>query len=350
MAGWNDSDGATVVVADIGGTTLRIGRWDAATGRLHDVTRHAVDGLARYPQEPPERLQSRVLAQLGDRLADYLSTCPEARTVGLAFAGPVDDRGTVLAAPTIWGGGGEPLDLGEILTRRLGRSVVVANDMTAAAWRYAAEETEGFCVVTISSGIGNKVFRDGRVLVHPQGYGGELGHWLVDPRPDALPCDCGGRGHLGAVASGRGLLAAARRAAVEHPDRFAGSALARPSADPEAMTCEALAEAVRAGDTFATDVLCESLRYLALAISCVYTAIGIRRYVVIGGFAVAVGEPIIEHLTGQLRAVGCFGLGAEEIGQMVRLGATDDDHCLIGMGHLASRDTAGVQLSVVGER
>ncbi|MFY1616274.1 ROK family protein [Micromonospora sp. WMMD736] len=350
MADWNGSDGATVVVADIGGTTLRIGRWDAATGRLDDVTRHAVDGLGRYPQEPSERLQSRVLAQLGDRLADYLSTCPEARVVGVSFAGPVDERGMVLAAPTIWGGGGEPLNVGEILTRRLGRTVVVANDMTAAAWRYAATETEGFCVVTISSGIGNKVFRDGDVLVHPLGYGGELGHWLVDPRPDALPCDCGGRGHLGAVASGRGLLAAARRAADEHPDRFAGSALARPSADPEAMTCEALAEAVREEDAFATDVLCEALRYLALAISCVYTAIGIRRYVVIGGFAVAVGEPIVTHLTGQLRAVGCFGLDAGEVERMVRLGAPDDDHGLIGMGRLASRNLADVQLSTVGER
>jgi glucokinase len=349
MTTWTGDDETTAVVVDIGGTTLRIGRWDAVAGRVGDVARYAVEGLGLHPDDPPDRLQSRVLAQLGDRIAGYLDRCPRVDSIGVSFAGPVDEHGMVLAAPTIWGSGAGRLDLARILTRRLGRRVVVANDMTAAAWRYAAQEPEPFCVITISSGIGNKVFRNGEVLVHPLGFGGELGHWLVDPRPEALRCDCGGRGHLAAIASGRGLLAGARRAAFDRPEHFARSMLSGLVTAPDVITGPALAQALRMGDVFATEVLRGALRHLAAAISCLYVAIGVRRYIVIGGFAVAVGQPIIHHLANQLREVGCFGLG-EDVACMVRLGEPDDDHGLIGMGRLVAGGLPAGRMAEAGSR
>lgn len=332
----------TYVVADIGGTSLRIGRMGPGDEQASDVVRVATAGLGLYPQEDAVSLQRRVLDQLAEQIGAYIAGLDHAPgAVGLSFAGPVAEDGTALAAPTIWGaaGGEAPrVRVGAELERRLGVEVVAVNDITAAAWRYADGETEPFSLFTISSGVGNKVFYDGKVLLGPGAHGGEIGHWRVDPSPDAPPCDCGGRGHLGGISSGRGILAAARRAAVADPAGFAASALAATvDGDPTRMTNEELAKAVRAGDGFATAVVRRQLRPLASAVSALFTAIGVRRHLFIGGFALAVGPRFTELLGEELVALGCFGLSEEQTRAMLGLGFDDDDHSLIGMGRLLDR-------------
>jgi glucokinase len=270
-------------------------------------------------------------------LAAYLNS-PEgtgASAIGISFAGPITRDGIVIAAPTIWGSWAPPLRLGEILEQRLGLPVVVANDITAAAWRYASTEPEPFCLFTISSGIGNKVFRHGEVVVDDDGFGGELGHWRIDQSADAMKCDCGGRGHLGAVASGRGMVAAVRRAAACQPLSFGRSYLSElASSRPEYITSPMLVAAVQHDDEFAIDVLRGSLRPLASAVACMFAAIGVRRYLFIGGFALAIGQPFVTLLGDELVQLGCFGLNEEQTRGMLRLGLADDDHSLVGMGRL----------------
>jgi C7-cyclitol 7-kinase len=337
----------TYVVADIGGTSLRIGRMAPGGSHAADVVRAATEGIGLYPQENALTLQRRVMDQLAERIGAYAAAIngPPPSAVGLSFAGPITQDGTALAAPTIWGaaGGEAPgLRVGEELARRLGIEVVAANDITAAAWRYAETESEPFSLYTVSSGVGNKVFYNGRVLLGPGANGGELGHWQVDRSPQAPPCDCGGRGHLGAISSGRGMLAAARRAAVADPSRFRASSLgATVDGQPERITNEELAKAVRIDDAFATGVVREALRPLASAVSMLLTAIGVRRHLFIGGFALAVGARFTELLGDELVEIGCFGLSEERIRAMLRLGFDDDDHSLIGMGRLLDqRDDA----------
>lgn len=325
------------VVADLGGTTLRIGRITEGADSVEAVRRMATEGLDRHRGLSAQDLQDRVVEQLVRELEAYLSAPEGAGTsaVGVSFAGPMTKDGTVLAGPTLWGGPAAPLPITDILNRRLALPVVVANDITTAAWRYASAEPDPFCLITISSGIGHKVFRKGEVLISDSGHGGEIGHWRVDPREDAVLCECGGRGHLGGIASGRGVLTAARRAAAADPEAFAGSALAGPAhGTPDGITNEALARAVRADDAFATRVLRGCLLPLAMAVNCVFTAIGVRRYLFIGGFAVAVGPRFVTLLGDELTKLGCFGLGEKEIRAMLTLGAADDDHCLLGMARM----------------
>ncbi|MFD7705927.1 ROK family protein [Streptomyces sp. NPDC059786] len=333
-------DGAFTVL-DVGGTTLRTGTYDPVTAELSGVRRVPVEGIARHPHDPVPVLQQRVVDQIVHEVARRGGGAP-ARPVGVAFAGPISASGLVLAAPTVWGRRGEPLPLGQLLSRRIGAPVVVVNDLTAAAWRYAATEAEPFCLLTVSSGIGNKVFRGGEVLLDADGHGGELGHWVCDPSPDAPLCDCGGRGHLGGIASGRGVLAAARRAASGDPAGFARSRLAElcgGSGGVGGLGNPAIAAAVREGDPFATEVLRSTLTYLAQAIGAVFTSVGICRYVIMGGFALAVGERYRELLVAELVRLGCFGLDADAVDALVALGRADDDHGLIGVGRLLADRT-----------
>ncbi|MFG2501130.1 ROK family protein [Streptomyces sp. NPDC048441] len=328
-------------VVDVGGTTLRVGSYSPATGEVTRVRRLPVDGMAQDPDAPVSVLQERVVEQIVREVTRHTADLAP-RPVGVAFAGPITADGLVLAAPTVWGRRGDPLPLGGLLTQRLGTPAVVVNDLTAAAWRYAATEPEPFCLLTVSSGIGNKVFRDGDVLLDAAGHGGELGHWVCDPSPDAPLCDCGGRGHLGAIASGRGVLAAARRAAVADPVGFAGSRLAALCAGHAGrIENPPLAKALTEGDPFSTGVLRAALVHLAQAVCAVFTSVGVCRYIVVGGFALAVGERYRQLLVEELVRQGCFGLTPDRIDAMVALGAADDDHGLIGAGRLlASRSMA----------
>ncbi|WP_405014799.1 ROK family protein [Kitasatospora sp. NBC_01539] len=334
-------------VADLGGTTLRTARYDTGTGTLTDIRRTPTDGMARHPGAPVPELQDRVVRQLADLTAEAVGR-HGSTALAVAFAGPVTADGRVVTAPTVWGERGDPLPLRLRLEERLGLPVVVVNDLTAAVWRYVTGPGEQpFCLITVSSGIGSKVYRAGEVLLDPEGHGGEIGHWTCDPSPHAPLCDCGGRGHLGGIASGRGLQAAARRAALADPDGYARSylGLAAPAAD--LLDNRTLVAAIRADDPFATAVLRGGLAHLASAVTSVFTSIGVRRYVLMGGFALAVGPRFARLLTEEIERLGCFGLTTEEIRRMVELGAPDDDHGLIGAGRLlAARSTTRQAVTV----
>ncbi|MCX4698832.1 ROK family protein [Streptomyces sp. NBC_01373] len=333
------------IVVDVGGTTLRTACWDADVQALSGVRRVPVRGTGGLDTEDVVGVQRSVVEQLVEEIELVRGSAEGfgAVAVGVAFAGPVTGAGTVTGAPTVWGGGGPALPLAELLRERTGMPVTVVNDTTAAAWRYADPGGPAFCLFTVSSGISNKIYVGDDVLVDAGGHGGELGHLLCDPAPDAPRCDCGGRGHLGALASGRGMLAAARRAARAEPGAFAVSRLAELCAgtatppQPDDITNRQLARAAHEGDPFAVAVVRTGLAHLATAVSSVFLAAGIRRYVFVGGFALAVGERFLDVLAEELLRVGCFGLTAPEIRDMLVLGAPDDDHCLIGMGRLLGK-------------
>jgi predicted NBD/HSP70 family sugar kinase len=270
--------------------------------------------------------------QIVDEVSRYESATrsPIRDVVGIAFAGPIAAGGVVTAAPTIWGRTGAPLALTSVLEQRLSRPVLVVNDLTAAAWRYVDRIADPFCLITVSSGIGNKIFHAGRVMLDSAGFGGELGHWTCDPSLDALTCECGGRGHLGGIASGRGTVALAHRMRGTHARLFRTSYFA----DGKTIDAPELARAVVAGDRFATTVLRVGLGHLAAAITALFAAAGLRRFVIIGGFAQAIGTRYTDLLTMELELRGCFGLPSDQIRQMITLGDLDDDHGMTGMGRL----------------
>ncbi len=332
------------LVLDIGGTTLRSAVYDPVQGGIGDAQREPVHNFLSQPGVPVDTVQANVMAQLqrliARRCAEAQAQGRPVRAVGLSFAGPIDAQGRVLAAATIWGAGGAPLAVGEELSRRLdGLPVHALNDVTAAAWRYADRYDEPFCLITVSSGVGNKVFWGREVLVNRFGFGGEIGHMRIDFADDALPCDCGGRGHLGGIASGRGSVAIARRFAAEDPAGFRGSQLAaRCGPDPAALNSHQLVQAALDGDAFAVRCVRHGIHCMAQAISGLYAAIGVRRYLFMGGFALALGAQYLAWLAEALREIGLFGIADDEIASLLALTDADDDHGLIGAGrYLAHR-------------
>jgi glucokinase len=323
------------LVADVGGTTMRAGWAEAGSAVVSGVRREAVEGIARFPGVPPPEAQARVVSQLVRVIRERQRAAPRpVSALAVAFAGPVDQAGVVSDAPTVWGRRGPVLPLARILSREIGVPTRVLNDVTAAGLRHvdpAPRDEDLFCIVTVSSGVGNKVFRRGEVLVPADGRGGEIGHLRVDFSPRAPRCDCGERGHLGAIASGRGALGAARVLARRAPVAFARSVLhAACGGEASGLTADQVASGVRHGDAFALRAVTPGVRHLARTLAVVHAAVGVRRFVVMGGFARAAGSSYLRLLGEELTAAGCFGVAPEDVPAMLRPAAPDDDHGLIG--------------------
>lgn len=316
---------------EVGGTTLRAGRFETST---RAVLRRSVRPTPNYLTGPPEGVTARLAQVLGALAREVLGDHPP-DIVGLAFPGPVDGRGVALAAPTVMGAP-RPVDL-SAAGRRLwaAAELVVLNDLTAAGYRYVAAGRRDFCLLTVGSGIGNKVFLAGAPVLGPGWRGGEIGHLRVDVSPDALPCDCGGSGHVGGIASGRGTLNLLRRRAERQPSDYAASMLGAAGLPVTALTNERLVAAFTGGDRWTVEVVQEASRALGQAVAAIHLAVGVESFIVGGGFARALGEPY-RALLAAVAGEACWNLG-QDWNAMIELGIPDDDSGLIGAGLHASR-------------
>jgi glucokinase len=259
------------------------------------------------------------------------------QVVSVGFPGPVDSEGVALRAPTVWGPDPEPEPVAERLQQIWPAArVVVSNDLSAAGHCFLRDVSEDICVVTVSSGIGHKVFLDGRPVAGTGGRGGEIGHLRVDFSAEAPICDCGDRGHLGAVASGRAIYNHAVRLAHSDPEAFACSSVGRTvSGDVSRLDNQLVAQAFRAHDPWATELIGRVAEPLGRVLAGIHSAVGVERFVIIGGAAHALG-PLYLGLVGQAAAQSQWSLG-QCWEQMLELGVMGDDAGLIGAGRLAAR-------------
>lgn len=319
------------LACDLGGTHLRLGLGDES-GAVHRVRKAKVrnfrDGHA--PGVIADLLTDDI-AVYHREVADLL---PVDAPLVVAFPGPVEGRRRILAAPTLMGNTAELPDLHGRLTAALGRMVYIINDVSAAAWYLSTFlDADRFLVVTVSSGIGSKVFDRHHPLgvLDDRSYAGELGHLVFDIGDDAPWCDCGGRGHLGAVASGRGYELTARRQAHADPTSFRASAcsrLFRVTADT--LTNEDLVRAAYDGDTWSLEVIRRGCRFLAQSLLAAVLATGIERVIVIGGFALALGPVYLEILREEMRRGSSCGPLAPDPADLVMLGEPGEEACLRG--------------------
>ncbi len=157
----------------------------------------------------------------------------------------------------------------------------------------------------------------------------------MDFSEEAAQCDCGGRGHLGAIASGRGTLTLARTRAGRNAMDFSSSmAAALCGGDAESLTNEIIVEAFRRGDEWSADVVRAASRPLGWAFAALHHALGVERFVIIGGFALALGEGYRTHLARAASGSG-WSLG-QDWDSMVELGTLGDRASLLGAGRYAT--------------
>jgi len=329
----NDS----AILFDLGGTYLRAACM-LPKAELANITRVRIrsfhDGLT----------SSAIWIEIVDRIIAYTTTSRKlvARDapVAISFPGPIYEGGQIVNAPTVTGVDLQIPDVRAEISRRTQRNVYLLNDVSAAALYLAGRCTwERFIVVTISSGIGSKIcYRNsGQLNLLDKGpYAGEIGHVTVDESDDAPVCDCGGKGHVGAIASGRGVELFARRRAASDSTSFSHSLChLRFGATAKTLTNEDhFVPAIRAGDRWANDVLQEATQPLAKVLAVVTLAVGLQGILIIGGFAFGLGQIYLDLLHKLIRQRLDYS-AIDFSSRMVEFGHMCEQACLLGAAEYA---------------
>ena len=123
-------------------------------------------------------------------------------------------NGTIEFAPNLpWAHDGV-IPLAQLFSDALGIPVKLTNDANAAAMGEmtygAARGMKNFIVITLGTGVGSGIVINDQVVYGCDGFAGELGHVIMDRRPEARPCGCGRKGCLEAYCSASGVARTAR--------------------------------------------------------------------------------------------------------------------------------------------
>ena len=324
----------SILVYDIGGTYLRGALYCPVSDKLLEPTRWHTPHFSEYKGEAPEVIFNAVLEKM-DSLGKMLTKDCTPDVVSIAFPGPIDAGGQVLTAPTIWGRAGDkPLPIKKHLQRLWPQSkIILLNDVSASGFNYVHDSNDSLCVVTVSSGVGHKVFIDGKPVVGHGGYGGEIGHWRIDYSDSAPMCECGHKGHLGALASGRASRWQAQRLQAENPGDYENSMLSEISSTVDSLNNEDYVRAFHNHDKWSIKLISRLADPLGNVLAGIHLIIGIERFIIMGGFALALGEPY-RQLVCKAAASAGWDLGVDW-DKTIQLGDSRLDAGLIGAGRYA---------------
>jgi glucokinase len=255
---------AVVLALDLGATQIRAAAILAGGERLE---RRA----AATPVESGEDAIFRACAEMLCGVRDALPAKVRDRLVaiGISSMGPVDPwRGLVVDPPNVPVFRDSPL--ADEMERRVGLPAYLERDTNVAAlaehWLGASRGCTDFLYVTVSTGLGGAIVRDGRLVLGPDGTAGELGHFTLiaegGPR-----CGCGATGHLEAIAAGAGLAAEAQEAVAAGESAFLAARVQGNGAQERPLTARDVAEGELAGDASCIRLMERARR--AFAIACV---------------------------------------------------------------------------------
>lgn len=197
----------------------------------------------------------------------------------------------------------------ETLEKEFGLPVAVENDCKLAALAEAhfgaGKGQRTIFYMTVGTGVGGGIVRDGRIQTMSDVGEAEIGHIVVIP--DGPPCWCGGRGCVESVCSGPGISQLAGYLAEQGPALWKTSTLSGKHSRADLCSSKEILEVWHAGDKFGSAVVETAASHLATAVAAAVNLIAPDVFVVGGG--VGAGDPeflrLVEH-TARPRVVVYF--------------------------------------------
>jgi glucokinase len=198
--------------------------------------------------------------------------------------------------------GWEEVRVVETLEREFGVPVAVENDCKLAA---LAEAHFGAGVgsrtvfyMTIGTGVGGGIVRDGRIQQMSDIGEAEIGHVVV--LPDGPPCWCGGRGCVESICSGPGIRQLAGYVAAHDVALWKASVLAGKHKEAQHATSKEILEAWQERDRFACKVVETAASHLATAIAAAVNLL-VPDVFIVGGGVGAGNEQFLDLVAGITR-------------------------------------------------
>lgn len=264
---------------DIGGTKLLA---VAVDEQGHVLARRRGPTLA---EQGPHAVQQRCRELLGELRGEH----PQARSLGVAFAGLVD-RTRGLVRSSIMLPGWDDVPLADNLGSALELPCSVENDASAAArgeWiALGCPPGLDMVLLAVGTGIGGALLLDGRLHEGARGLAGEVGNMTIDWHGET--CWCGSSGCLNTLASGSALSELAwRRARDDERSRWHGAA--------EPPPLQSVAAAASEGDALARAVIDHGARALGAAIANLANLLDPHRVALCGG-VIALGDGYLNQV------------------------------------------------------
>lgn len=245
-----------VVGIDLGGTNIKFGLLDDEGRTL------AALNIRTESDRGPREAMGRVTEALRLMAAELGVDFGQISCVGLATPGPMDiPAGKLLEPPNLpdsW----DHFPIRDCLAEMIGKPVIYENDANAAAfgeyWVGSGRDYASIVLLTLGTGVGAGIIIDDIPLDGQHSHGGECGHLLLDPAPDARMCGCGRRGHLEAYCSATALV----KRAHEELQRGRTSKISETGVADKGFTAKCIAEAAAAGDILAHELIAELATHL----------------------------------------------------------------------------------------
>ncbi|MDR3569465.1 MAG: ROK family protein [Syntrophobacteraceae bacterium] len=305
---------------DLGGTNLRAALV-SRSGKILEMR------VAKSAGQGAESLAKDLANQCLDLMRRGEAQGLKTVAAGLGVAGKIDPSGgLVVFSPNLPLLNGYPL--GRDLEKNLGIPVYMENDANVfglgESLAGAARGLGNWVGIVLGTGTGGCLFFNGKLWEGDRlGFSGEIGHMMVEPGGPI--CPCGSNGCLEAFASARALVSGAKRALLS-PGVNAGPL----GSFSGSLSAEAIYECAKRGDPAALALFDKMGWALGIALSNLFSALGIRSAVIGGGVSGA-WDQFIGPLEKTL-ARNCSMLKPEAA--IVRRSFLGDSAALIGAARL----------------
>lgn len=242
---------------DLGGTNIKAGVMDESAVVLAKLS------VPTRAEKGPDAVIHNMAEAARQVAAQANIALDDVDMIGIGTPGPVDyETGSVLAAPNM--PGWTNIRVRDKIIDELGRPAVLENDANAAAfgeyWAGAGRDKSirHLIMLTLGTGIGSGFIVDGRIVRGANGYGGEIGHIVVNPKGPTHTSGSPGCFEHYASATGTG------RRAVELIEGGGDSCL-KPTLDKHGeISAEQVFDAAKQGDQLALHVVKEVTDTLGL--------------------------------------------------------------------------------------
>ena len=199
-----------VLAADLGASHATLALTDLTGVSL--VERRGPIDIA----DGPETVLTWMVATGRELLAEIGRTADDLIAIGIGLPGPVEhSTGRPINPPIM--PGWDRFDVPGFVQQHLAVPVLVDNDVNIMALgerAYAFPQVEHLIFIKVATGIGSGVISGGLLQRGAQGIAGDIGHVQI-PRGAGIPCHCGNRGCLEALASGPAIAADLRKTGLE---------------------------------------------------------------------------------------------------------------------------------------
>ncbi len=282
FSSYSHDDARLMVGVDVGGTKIAAGVVDEQ-GQVYSRVKQPT-----YTSSPEVTLHC-IATAVNEAIAAAGIDRVHIGGVGLGIPGKVDPQQGigVLSVNLGW----RDVPVRSWLEDALGLPCAIENDVRAAILgesQYGAGRgVSNLVYLSLGTGIAAAVLVAGQLWRGAHGLAGEIGHTVFVA--DGVPCRCGARGCLEALAAGPALALRAQ----EEIRAGRASLLQRVAANHADLTAEHVFAAAAQGDDLANQILCEAASHIAYAIYLLAMAYD-PQMVVLGGGLAQEGGPLME--------------------------------------------------------